>query len=207
MPSKIQFRPSSFLLHSKVRHYIKRTEPRASENYFQSNISLRPCCESYLHSRSHDRTVSVPQRSEISESGLPVVRNKDWMEGDWRPGAGVPCSRSSFARFQSSTLNRSGSSVSSYVSLFRDACGERYSSLSERLGTGYFFCFTLSIYTDLGLETKFRPFSTFCSSDRAFCFLIICHIFHHCHNFWRYFACTAIENRVLNQQTRPHYSN
>ena len=33
--------------------------------YFQSYISFCPCCEDYLHSRSHDHTVSIPQRSDI----------------------------------------------------------------------------------------------------------------------------------------------
>ena len=43
----------------------KEQNSMARDNYFQSNISLRPCCEGYLYSRSHDRTVSFPQKSDI----------------------------------------------------------------------------------------------------------------------------------------------
>ena len=54
-----------------VQHSMSRENdpsernPVPHDNYFQSYISLHQCFEAYLHSRSHDRAVSIPQRSDM----------------------------------------------------------------------------------------------------------------------------------------------
>ena len=47
---------------SREKNDLREQNPVPHDNYFQSIISLCQCCEDYLHPRSHDSTVSIPQR-------------------------------------------------------------------------------------------------------------------------------------------------